>query len=579
MADTTFIDTTANTQGTPIVSAWLNDINDHVYNDTPISPVTTVHDISKIANSIRRVVNVAAIRAITPVTTYDVETQGYYTAGDGGHGTYYGKTGAALGTYIDDGFLTIVPTGGDGSSAWKLRVSSAIDVKQAGAVGGGVDDTAAIQTVLNTGVDTLISNGIFKVTSSLTMSNARQRLFGFGFASQLYFQLSASSPAIILSGSIGNQSITDVYLNGVANVSKVCSVGSPQVRIHGCRISNATTTGHGVYCEDENIGAGIYAFGLDMKSCSISGPGNTTTGTYGIRTGTNSQSSKIKDNVFTNWSTHFYLNGATTQLLVQGNVFENCSNSEQAIYINRTGSAMPCYEISIINNYFEQNHVCITLDDCAPVGLNISGNYAYRNTTATKATSYFYYTGLNTSASAQNLIFNNNYISDFGVFLGLANQYASRIISAKGNTLSTVISYSSGSFANLAYKIKTVAPMYSYMLEAGTVISNNNLRLESLNGTINVPVPLSVHESLHSVDFYTIANGANTVTATLYKSQINGITQTSLGSVTTAGTGTYSIPVTDGYVVEDGYYYFLRFVFNGGGVSSFLYPARLYLYE
>jgi len=39
MADTTFVDNT-----TPTVNAaWLNEINDHVHNDSPISPATTVH--------------------------------------------------------------------------------------------------------------------------------------------------------------------------------------------------------------------------------------------------------------------------------------------------------------------------------------------------------------------------------------------------------------------------------------------------------------------------------------------------------------------------------------------------------
>lgn len=46
MADTTFTD-----NSTVIVSAWLNDINDHVYSSTPISPATTVHSASVISNT------------------------------------------------------------------------------------------------------------------------------------------------------------------------------------------------------------------------------------------------------------------------------------------------------------------------------------------------------------------------------------------------------------------------------------------------------------------------------------------------------------------------------------------------
>ena len=43
MADTTFVN------GTVVEADWLNEINDHVHSDTPISPATTVHDASVIA--------------------------------------------------------------------------------------------------------------------------------------------------------------------------------------------------------------------------------------------------------------------------------------------------------------------------------------------------------------------------------------------------------------------------------------------------------------------------------------------------------------------------------------------------
>lgn len=45
MTDTNFTD-----KQTVIQTDWLNDINDHVYNDTPISPAATVHKASSISN-------------------------------------------------------------------------------------------------------------------------------------------------------------------------------------------------------------------------------------------------------------------------------------------------------------------------------------------------------------------------------------------------------------------------------------------------------------------------------------------------------------------------------------------------
>lgn len=46
MANTTFTDGI-----TPVEANWLNEINDHVYNDTPITPSTTVHGAGVISNT------------------------------------------------------------------------------------------------------------------------------------------------------------------------------------------------------------------------------------------------------------------------------------------------------------------------------------------------------------------------------------------------------------------------------------------------------------------------------------------------------------------------------------------------
>lgn len=46
MADTTFTDYV-----TPVPATWLNEVNDHVHSSTPVSPATTVHPASVIANT------------------------------------------------------------------------------------------------------------------------------------------------------------------------------------------------------------------------------------------------------------------------------------------------------------------------------------------------------------------------------------------------------------------------------------------------------------------------------------------------------------------------------------------------
>lgn len=55
-----------------------------------------------------------------------IYAQGKVTKGDGEEAFFQLQTGAAPGTYVDDNLTTIVPTGGDGSSAW---IRSARDVE------------------------------------------------------------------------------------------------------------------------------------------------------------------------------------------------------------------------------------------------------------------------------------------------------------------------------------------------------------------------------------------------------------------------------------------------------------------
>lgn len=106
-----------------------------------------------------------------------VLVEGYYVAGDGGGGNFYGVEGAAPGYYIDNGGTIIVPTGGDGSSAWLRTPFESMTLAQFGAKGDGTtDDTARFQAALNAAGNNMTVylqgtvGSIFYCASSFTVS-------------------------------------------------------------------------------------------------------------------------------------------------------------------------------------------------------------------------------------------------------------------------------------------------------------------------------------------------------------------------------------------------------------------------
>ncbi len=89
-------------------------------------------------NVVNKVNTIATLRATTPVNGKYIQVLGYTTVGDGGGGPVrYGVTGAAPGTYVDNGGSIIVPTGGNGSTAWLWSWSGPYNVQWFGATSGG----------------------------------------------------------------------------------------------------------------------------------------------------------------------------------------------------------------------------------------------------------------------------------------------------------------------------------------------------------------------------------------------------------------------------------------------------------
>jgi len=142
---------------------------------------------------IQSIDTIADLRNMPVSTGFNVDLGGYYANGDGGGGQFYGVTGAAPGTYVDNGGTIIVPTGGNGSSAWIRIYSSAINIRWFGAKGvdsigasvTSVDDTAAIQAACDVGSNAVyIPQGWFVVKNAITLTSVGSGyVFGEGRAS------------------------------------------------------------------------------------------------------------------------------------------------------------------------------------------------------------------------------------------------------------------------------------------------------------------------------------------------------------------------------------------------------------
>ena len=159
-----------------------------------------------------RITNVAALRLLDKTKINSAETNGYYTAGDGGHGEYwYDATDVVT---ADNGFTVIV--GADGGR-WKLRVANgSANVKQAGATGDGTTNDATFIQVAITACATLSAplifpSGNYRLLTYVTIPS-NSTLVGENGA-QIYLD-----PAVTLGASIGGTARA-IYASTAVNIS------------------------------------------------------------------------------------------------------------------------------------------------------------------------------------------------------------------------------------------------------------------------------------------------------------------------------------------------------------------------
>ncbi len=121
MADTTFVN-----GSTVIQASWLNEVNDHVYNNTPISPATTVHPASVIANTPAGSIAATTVQAAIDEIVSDLAD----------------SSGSSLVGFLPQG------TGATSSNV-QNKLYEFVSVLDFGAVGDGVtNDTSAVLAAL-----------------------------------------------------------------------------------------------------------------------------------------------------------------------------------------------------------------------------------------------------------------------------------------------------------------------------------------------------------------------------------------------------------------------------------------------
>lgn len=140
-----------------------------------------------------RITNVAALRLLDKTKINSAETNGYYTAGDGGHGEYWYD---ATDVVTADNSITVI-VGADGAR-WKLLVENkTINVLTAGIKGDSTtNNTTLFNTLTALGFDIQMPDGGYKVTDRIQLVNG-QKLQGSGRTASYFvidtdFNLSAT---------------------------------------------------------------------------------------------------------------------------------------------------------------------------------------------------------------------------------------------------------------------------------------------------------------------------------------------------------------------------------------------------
>ena len=184
---------------------------------------------------------IAALRArIGTASGQTIKPEGYYVIGDTNIPTYYWATGAAPGTYTDNGGSIIVPTGGDGSEAWTSAPSGPIDVRTFGAKCDGVTDDSSkilsITAIPNSVVELPAGKTCYTGTTTIAIRSG-QEFFGHGKGSS--FIKSDAAIAVATADADGDYDVTTKASGAYINLHDF-SILADATNAIGLRVAGAS---------------------------------------------------------------------------------------------------------------------------------------------------------------------------------------------------------------------------------------------------------------------------------------------------------------------------------------------------
>lgn len=199
MATTHFVDLSP---ATPIVAAWLNDVNDTTYTTVPdvltslgltADALARAGQIATSLGTFRVADSVAAAEAMLKADSAHVFVTGYYSPHDGGGGPYTCDL-ADTTTPRNGGTVLLTVDGG----RLKLSHLGSVTLRQFGAKGdNATDDSAAILAAVGCGVSTIkVTPGFYKCSQTIPISQSGIWLQGDGQFASLIIATNTNKPLV-----------------------------------------------------------------------------------------------------------------------------------------------------------------------------------------------------------------------------------------------------------------------------------------------------------------------------------------------------------------------------------------------